>query len=158
MAGEHIEDLSIGLLKMDNSQVENKVNFLPTRMNKAELKEMLQKSMQSDIVSQVVEDPDVASKLYEEYQQVLKDREALRTIIFKGCDDAIHLPVNVPRLLWNSKEQFNIKPNNKSDLHPTYVLNKMGDLLESLCVIPGVKMRNDPLLTEAHENSTWLFK
>jgi DNA-directed RNA polymerase II subunit RPB1 len=88
----------------------------------------------------------------------LKDREALRTIIFKNCDDAIHIPVNVPRLLWNAKEQFKIKPNNKSDLNPMYVMDKMEKLFESLCVIPGIQTRSDPLLLEAHENSTWLFK
>lgn len=68
MAGEHIEDLPIGLLKMDNGQVESKCNFLPPKMNKTELKEMLNKSMQNDIVKEIVEDPDVASQLYEEYQ------------------------------------------------------------------------------------------
>lgn len=75
-----------------------------------------------------------------------------------NCDDSSHLPVNVPRLLWNAKEQFNIKPTNKSDLHPTYALTKMKELMESLCVIPGIKNRPDPLLQEAHKNSTWLFK
>jgi hypothetical protein len=34
MAGEHIEDLSIGLLKMDNAAVENKCCFLPPHLNK----------------------------------------------------------------------------------------------------------------------------
>jgi hypothetical protein len=51
------------------------------------LKELLDKSIQKEVVNDIVGNPDVASKLFDEYQQILKDRVALRTIIFRNCDD-----------------------------------------------------------------------
>jgi hypothetical protein len=68
------------------------------------------------------------------------------------------MAVNVPRLLWNAKQQFDIKPQTKTDLHPTYVLDEMKKLMVSLAVIPGIKVRTDVLTQEAHRNSTWLFQ
>jgi hypothetical protein len=44
-------------------------------------------------------------RLKEEYQQLVKDREELRYVIFKKYgDDNHHLPVNIPRIIWNAKE------------------------------------------------------
>lgn len=68
MAGEHIEDMSIGLLKMDNNAVDNKFNFMPKKLNKSELKDVFNKSMQSDIVNDIIDNPDVEAQLFEEYQ------------------------------------------------------------------------------------------
>lgn len=54
MAGEMIEDLSIGLLKMDNNKVENTCNFLPSKMNSTQLKELLDQSMKKEVVNEIV--------------------------------------------------------------------------------------------------------
>jgi RNA polymerase Rpb1, domain 6 len=61
-------------------------------------------------------------QLREEFAQLQKDREDLRTIILKNNDDPVHLGVNVPRILVNAKEEFMIKPNSETDLNPSYVL------------------------------------
>jgi|LauGreDrversion4_2_1035121.scaffolds.fasta_scaffold53465_4 hypothetical protein len=63
-------------------------------------------------------------QLREEFAQLQKDREDLRTIILKKYDDnePHHLGVNVPRILVNAKEEFMIKPNSETDLNPSYVL------------------------------------
>ena len=103
-------------------------------------------------------------RLQEEYKQIIQDRDDLRNVIFAKSpnEDAIHIGVNVPRLLWNAKEKFNIpssgKFNLKTDLKADYVLDEMKTFLENLAVIPGVKVRMDYLIQEAHKNSTWLFK
>ena len=82
----------------------------------------------------------------------------MKNIIFsRDIDDAIHIGVNVPRLLWNAKEK-NIKSNCKTDLRPDYVIDEVIKLTEKLSVIPGVKIRQEPLIFEANENSTWLFR
>lgn len=53
---------------------------------------------------------------------------------------------------------FSITPHNKSNLHPSYVLNKLQNLMNELAPIPGVWIKNDPLILEANRDSTWLFK
>jgi hypothetical protein len=96
--------------------------------------------------------------LKEEFAQLEKDREDLRTVILKGADDSVHLGVNVTRIIVNAKEQFKIKPNSETDLHPTHVMEELKKLSNELTAIPGVTVRADPLILQAKENSTWLFK
>jgi DNA-directed RNA polymerase II subunit RPB1 len=45
-----------------------------------------------------------------------------------------------------------------SDLHPNHILDSLTTLFEEVSTIPGIKVRNDPLLLQARENSTWLFR
>lgn len=97
-------------------------------------------------------------ELTKEFEQIIQDRSDLRHVILKNQDDSIHLPVNIPRILWNAKEQFNIKPHSKSDLDPSYVLQKLENLFSELAPIPGVFITKDPLILEANKDSTWLFK
>jgi len=76
----------------------------------------------------------------------------------KNGDGFTHLPVNVPRLIWNAKQQFSIKPNQITDLHPRYVLTKMQELLDELTVFPRIKTASDSLSIEANKNSTIMTK
>lgn len=94
----------------------------------------------------------------EEFKQLKQEREDLRNIILKGQDDDVHLSVNVPRIIVNAKEQFKIKPNSKTDLHPSYVLERLTHVSNELSSIPGLHIRSEPLILEAKENSTWLFR
>jgi DNA-directed RNA polymerase II subunit RPB1 len=114
--------------------------------------------MGNDLAKQVVSDPSMVLKLTEEYRQLQTDRDDLREIILKKQGDEVHLPVNVPRIIWNAKEQFKIRPNAKTDLHPSYVLERLTNLTNELTPIPGINVRKDPLILAAKENSTWLFK
>ena len=41
MAGEHIEDMTIQLLKLDNHAADKKYKFMPSRMKTSELEDML---------------------------------------------------------------------------------------------------------------------
>ena len=66
------------------------------------------------------------------------DRDDLRTTILRNNDDLLHLPVNIPRILWNAKENFNIKEHSKTDLHPEYVLDQLAILMGDLTAMPGV--------------------
>ena len=60
MAGEHIEDMTIQLLKLDNKAVEKKYKFMPTTMRTADLEDRLKKSLQSEsMIKDIVNDPNV---------------------------------------------------------------------------------------------------
>lgn len=124
MAGEHIEDLRINVMEMDNEKIEENYNFLakPQNMPNNEFEQKLSKVMDPEMVKSIIDDPKICLMLQDEYKRILVDRDDLRHTILKGLDDIVHLPVNVPRIIWNAKEQFAIKPNSKSNLHPTYAM------------------------------------
>jgi DNA-directed RNA polymerase II subunit RPB1 len=99
-----------------------------------------------ELARAIVNNAEVALKLTNEFNQIKQDRDDLRSIIFKrSSEDDIHIPVNVPRIIWNAKEEYKIKPSSKSDLHPSDVLRKLENLLEDLSPIPGINVRRDPL-------------
>jgi hypothetical protein len=50
-------------------------------------------------------------RLENEFEQLKQDREDLRHIIIKKQSyPEIHCPVNLPRIIWNAKELFKVKP------------------------------------------------
>jgi len=108
LAGEHIEDMKIDLLKMDNATVEKNHKFLPSKLNEREVQATLSKTMEEENVQAVLNDTALILKLEQEYKQILRDRDDLRYDIFRNCEDSIHIGVNVPRLLWNAKEKFGV--------------------------------------------------
>ena len=57
MAGEHIEDVRIDLLKMSNQELEQKFNFLPTKLSTIQCKEVLKRSLEDSVVEELIENP-----------------------------------------------------------------------------------------------------
>jgi len=91
------------------------------------------------------------------------DREALRSVIIRGGEDEVHLPVNVPRLLKTAKEKFRIKSRGKTDLTPGYAFDELSALLDSqnangIKVYQEPRLNSSPLFVEGNENATWLTK
>jgi DNA-directed RNA polymerase II subunit RPB1 len=108
MAAERIEDLSIPLLGMDNQKMEKEFRFFQDGSDHAERRQALKASVQDAVVTQMSPQAldETADLLAEEYKQLTRDREALRTVIhLPGDDEKVHLPVDVPRLLWTAREQ-----------------------------------------------------
>ena len=62
------------------------------------------------------------------------------------------MPVNIKRLLWNAKCQFEIKPSSVSDLTPMYVIQKVDEMISSLSIVQGMQKANK-LLIEANQNA-----
>lgn len=123
IAGEHIEDMTIDLLKMDNNQLNNKYNFLSNDLNQEKLNEFFE---DPSIPHQIYSDPIVAKALQEEFEQIKRDRTTLRNSIFKMTnDDQIHLPINLRRIIHNAKMMFEVKGREKSDLKPTDVIQRL---------------------------------
>jgi DNA-directed RNA polymerase II subunit RPB1 len=143
---EYVEDLKINLLKQDNNKLEASCRFLPPGKPTSELERLVSQAVDPELARAIVNNAEVALKLTNEFNQIKQDRDDLRSIIFKrSSEDDIHIPVNVPRIIWNAKEEYKIKPSSKSDLHPSDVLRKLENLLEDLSPIPGINVRRDPL-------------
>ena len=66
MAGEHIEDLKINLMYMDNSKCEQAFQFLPEKRND-ELENILSKSVDRDTAQSIINNPDTCLQLRNEY-------------------------------------------------------------------------------------------
>lgn len=64
--------------------------------------------MQIDNVRDVLSAANLKMLLEQEFKQIQKDRDILRSDILKNGDNKIHLPVNLPRLLNKAKQDFNI--------------------------------------------------
>ena len=61
-------------------------------------------------------------QLMDEYKAIDDDRARLRNEIIKHGESVVYLPVNLARMIAKAKQQFDIKPINKSDLHPHDVM------------------------------------
>ncbi len=96
---------------------------------------------------------ELQAKLDEEFAQLKSDRRALRET-FPNGDSSWPLPVNIQRIIQNSRQIFNIDTRKPSDLDPGFVIDKVVELADSLIVIRG----DDPLSREAQHNATLLFK
>ena len=100
-------------------------------------------------------DPEVQALLDEEYDAIKKDREFLR-VFEVGHEEKHHLPLNIERIIDTAKTKFKIKEGMPSDLHPTYVITKVKELLQSkeLVMVNG----EDAISKEADASATTLFK
>lgn len=94
--------------------------------------------------------------LDEEFAQLSRDREVLRSFIFRYGDgnQAQYLPVNLRRIIQNAQQIFHIDRRKPSDLDPEQIISSIRDLIPRLQVIRG----DDDLSREAQENGTLLFQ
>lgn len=64
---------------------------------------------------------DVISELEKEWEQLVKDREALRQI-FPSGESKVVLPCNLQRMIWNVQKIFHINKRAPTDLSPLRVI------------------------------------
>jgi len=156
VAGEFIEDMSIGLLKMDNPTLEKKYNFLSKDVTEDKLASFFE---DKEIAKSLFNTPDVAMALHQELVGIKNDRDTLRNSIFKlNNDDGIHTPINLHRIIKNAKRMFEISNRSKTDLSPKDVITKLAKTLDSLVAVPGITEKSDSLLIQANNDSTLLTK
>jgi DNA-directed RNA polymerase II subunit RPB1 len=72
----------------------------------------------------------------------------------KHGESTIYLPVNIGRLVTKAKQKFDIKPTNRSDLHPYDVIEGLKKLNDSLKVITD----RDRISQESNNNAVILMK
>ncbi|KAF2205301.1 DNA-directed RNA polymerase II subunit [Delitschia confertaspora ATCC 74209] len=106
-----------------------------------------------ELASEIQGDIDVQRHFDLEWEQLLKDREFIRTDIDDDKEE-LPLPLNIVRMIEAAKHKFRIKERAKSNLHPIEVINRVREVLEKLVVVRG----DDPLSLEAQESATMLFK
>lgn len=63
MAGEHIEDLKLPLLNMDNKKIEQQCMFIPQNLRDNEIQQHLSKFMDPSIVQSIISDPKIQLQL-----------------------------------------------------------------------------------------------
>ena len=66
--------------------------------------------------------------LTNEFKAIQADREKLRNDILGFNENTIYLPVNIHRLITKAKQKFDIKPTNRSDMHPHQVIQSLTKL------------------------------
>jgi DNA-directed RNA polymerase II subunit RPB1 len=111
-------------------------------------------SIEPSIVQDLILTTGAQERLDKEYQQLLDDRDMLRSVIFKNTSsDKWAMPVNIERLIVNAQHTFGIDRTKPTDLHPFHILNGVEDLVKNLIVVRG----DDPLSVEAQLNATLLF-
>ena len=67
------------------------------------------------------------------FEDLHKDMRMIRLYVFKNSsDNTICYPVNLQRLITNTKTIFNISPNTATDLNPLYVIQEVNNLIEKI--------------------------
>jgi DNA-directed RNA polymerase II subunit RPB1 len=122
-----------------------------------------QNYISQDMIDICKKDTQLCLDLYEEYQQLEKDRRDLRMILkdrsVRGGggehENYVYLPVNIDRCIVSAKRQFHVNVRGITDLSPRDVLDGVKYLCQyGLIVVPG----EDPLSREAQQNATLLFQ
>ncbi|EGD96855.1 DNA-dependent RNA polymerase II largest subunit [Trichophyton tonsurans CBS 112818] len=145
--GQCIENQRVDVIKCSDEQFRNR--FRVDLMDPERL-------LSPDVLEQATEiagDIEVQKHLDEEWEQLLKDRAFLRTVV-KEDDEMMQLPINIQRILESAKTTFRIRDGTISDLHPAEVVPQVRQLLDRLLVVRG----DDALSREAQESATLLFK
>ncbi|KAI5288189.1 DNA-directed RNA polymerase II subunit rpb1, partial [Ascosphaera aggregata] len=101
---------------------------------------------------EIADDIEAQKYLDEEWEQLQKDRDFLRTVC-KEDEEMMQLPINVQRILETAKTTFRIQEGTISDLHPSEVIPQVRELLDRLVIVRG----DDIISREAQENATLLF-
>ena len=87
------------------------------------------------IVTEMKKKSDYQQKLDKFFEQIEKDYTFINSYIMKYSDDnTIKLPINIIRLINTSKNLFNVKGTNISNINPLYVIDKLEELFNSLKV------------------------
>ena len=135
LAGKHVEFQSI---KTINCSSENKFKVDP---------------INDEILRELVGQSEVVAEIEREWQQLIKDKEALRHIFPKG-NAKILLPCTLERMIWSAKKIFHISKRNPIDLNPMKMITGVRELLKKYIIVPG----DDRLSLQANENATILFQ
>ena len=147
LAGEHVEFRSIKTITLNNNSSENKFKMDP--INESRMMQLFN----DEILRKMVGQSEVVAEIEREWQQLIKDREALGQIFPKG-NSKIVLPCNLERMIWNAQMIFHISKRNPIDLNPMKMITGVRELLKKCIIVPG----DDRLSLQANENATILFQ
>lgn len=115
LCGEMVEFQTLPTVKLSNQAFERKFKFDPTN------ERYLKRVFNEDIAKQLMSSGEVISELEREWEQLQKDREALRQI-FPSGESKVVLPCNLQRMIWNVQKIFHINKRAQTDLSPLRVI------------------------------------
>ncbi|RZF37892.1 hypothetical protein LSTR_LSTR009992 [Laodelphax striatellus] len=147
LCGETVEFQKIASIDLSNSKFENMFKF------DASNERHLRRIFTEDVLREIVGSGEVISELEKEWEQLYRDREALRSI-FPSGESKVVLPCNLKRMIWNVQKIFHINKRAPTDLSPMKVIQGVRDLLQKCIIVAG----NDHLSKQANENATLLFQ
>ncbi|KAL1513638.1 hypothetical protein ABEB36_003027 [Hypothenemus hampei] len=147
LCGEMVEFQSLPTIKLSTDAFEKKYRFDPTN------ERYLRKVFNEDIIKEIMSSGDVIAELEKEWEQLQKDREALRQI-FPSGDSSVVLPCNLQRMIWNVQKIFHINKKSTTDLSPLRVIQGVQELLRKCVIVVG----DDRISIQANENATLLFQ
>ncbi|GMF40248.1 unnamed protein product [[Candida] boidinii] len=116
-----------------------------------------EKSIRPDYIeygSEIVGDIELQKLLDEEWDQLEKDREFLRTVCFPSGDYNWPLPVNMRRVIQNAQQVFHVDQSKASDLTIPEIVRGVQELCSKFIVVRG----DSDLQREAQANATLLFQ
>ncbi|KAL7869484.1 hypothetical protein AOLI_G00134720 [Acnodon oligacanthus] len=146
LAGEAVEFQNMATLKPSNKAFEKKFKFDYTN------ERALRRTLQEDVLKDVMTNAHVQSSLEREFEKMKEDREILRAIFPTG-DSKVVLPCNLARMIWNAQKIFRINTRTPTDLNPLRVVEGVQELSKKLIIVNG----DDPLSKQAQQNATLLF-
>lgn len=139
ISAEFIEDQKFDLLKQSDQQLIKNCLFFEYNQALEDLgfedsirNYFDQKKISFEVQDELLNHKEAHNILYEEFEQIKRDRDQLREIFSTDQKLGI-LPVNIERLITQSQFQSDSKKN--SDLSPFYVIEQLNNTLENLNVI-----------------------
>lgn len=88
----------------------------------------LRKIFTEDVLRELLGSGEVISALEQEWEQLNRDRDALRQI-FPSGENKVVLPCNLKRMIWNAQKTFKINLRAPTDLSPLKVIQGMSKLI-----------------------------
>ncbi|XP_014277927.1 DNA-directed RNA polymerase II subunit RPB1 [Halyomorpha halys] len=147
LCGEAVEFQKIQSVPLSNRKFENTFKFDPSN------ERYLRKIFAEDVLRELLGSGEVISALEQEWEQLNRDRDALRQI-FPSGENKVVLPCNLKRMIWNAQKTFKINLRAPTDLSPLKVIQGVKELLEKCVIVAG----DDHLSKQANENATLLFQ
>ncbi|XP_071451933.1 DNA-directed RNA polymerase II subunit RPB1 [Hetaerina americana] len=148
LCGETVEFQNLPTIKLSNKAFERKFKFDPTNERN------LRRVFTEDVLREVSGgSSDNIGALEREWEQLVRDREALRQI-FPSGDSKVVLPCNLQRMIWNVQKIFHINKRAPTDLSPLRVIRGVQNLLTKCIIVAG----EDALSKQANQNATLLFQ
>ena len=95
------------------------------------IKRYVRKLFNDEVLREMVGSSEVVAEIESEWEQLCKDREALRQIFPTGNAKPV-LPCNLDRMIWNAQKIFHINKRHPTDLNPVKVITGVRDLLKKV--------------------------
>ena len=147
LSAESVEFQTMPTVKLSNKAFEKKFKFEPSN------ERYLRRIFNEDITRELMSSAEVITEIEHEWEQLDKDREALRQIFPTG-ENKVVLPCNLQRMIWNVQKIFHINKRLPTDLSPLRVIQGVRDLLAKCVIVVG----EDNLSVQANKNATLLFQ